>query len=399
MEKMKKMVPELRFPGFSGEWVEKRLGQDISFLAGYAFDSKDMMTEPSNYQLLKMSNVYQNELRLDRNPSYLNVINDKQKDFLLQNGDTILTLTGTVGKQDYGYSVMIKENDKYLLNQRLVRLRGKKNNTANSFILFLVSNERFLYYFYTNSKGGTGNQSNVSIEDLKSLLLPLPTLPEQQKIASFLTAVDEKLQALKKKKDLLIQYKKGMMQKIFSQELRFKDKDGTEFPEWKTKSLGDLLDYEQPTKYLVESTEYDHSYKTPVLTAGKTFILGYTNEQQGIFENNLPVIIFDDFTTAIQFVDFPFKAKSSAMKILLPKKNENIYFIYQAMQLIEFAIGGHERHWISKYSLLEMPAPCYKEQTKIANFLSAIDEKINLCTTRIEKTEQYKKGLLQKMFV
>ena len=189
------------------------------------------------------------------------------------------------------------------------------------------------------------------------------------------------------------------MQKIFDQEIRFKGDDGNEYPDWEEKTLGDVLVYEQPTKYLVESTEYQNHYKTPVLTAGKTFILGYTNETNGIYETNLPVIIFDDFTTAIQFVDFPFKAKSSAMKILLPKKGVNIKFIFEAMSMINYLIGGHERHWISKFSHLNIFMPCSDEQTKIANFLSAIDEKIDCCTDQINKTEQYKMGLLQQMFV
>jgi len=92
--------------------------------------------------------------------------------------------------------------------------------------------------------------------------------------------------------------------------------------EWEKKTLGEVLSYEQPTRYLVENAKYSDEYETPVLTAGKTFLLGYTNETKGIFNNNLPTIIFDDFTTAFQFVDFPFKAKSSAMKMLIPATSE-----------------------------------------------------------------------------
>nr|HPM34529.1 restriction endonuclease subunit S [Spirochaetota bacterium] len=131
---------------------------------------------------------------------------------------------------------------------------------------------------------------------------------------------------------------------------------------------------------------------------GKTFILGYTNETNGIFNKRLPVIIFDDFTTAIQFVSFPFKAKSSAMKILIANSEYNIKYLFEAMKNIKYEIGGHERHWISKFSQLEIQCPCFSEQTKIANFLSAIDDKINHCQTQIEKTEMWKKGLLQRMF-
>src|SRR6202000_2788906 len=108
----------------------------------------------------------------------------------------------------------------------------------------------------------------------------------------FLNALENKINLLTQKKSLLEQYKRGLTHKIFNQELRFKDDKGKNYPKWEQKPLGELLDYEQPTKYLVVSTDYDDAYKIPVLTAGKSFILGYTNETTGIFEKDLPVIIF-----------------------------------------------------------------------------------------------------------
>ena len=113
----------------------------------------------------------------------------------------------------------------------------------------------------------------------------------------------------------------------------------------------------------------------------------------------MPVIIFDDFTTATQFVDFPFKAKSSAMKILVACEGIDIKFIYEAMQIMNYEIGGHERHWISKFAPIDILIPCLEEQTKIATFLSTIDEKINHCQAQITNTEVWKKGLLQGMFI
>ena len=136
---------------------------------------------------------------------------------------------------------------------------------------------------------------------------------------------------------------------------------------WPMVKLGEILNYEQPTKYIVESTKYKNEYKTPVLTAGKSFLLGYTNETFGIFPTNkLPVIIFDDFTTAIKFVNFPFKVKSSAMKILLPTNNNiNIYFVFNMMQNIKFKPEQHKRFWISKYSKIQIPLPPLEIQEKI----------------------------------
>jgi len=135
--------------------------------------------------------------------------------------------------------------------------------------------------------------------------------------------------------------------------------------EYEKVALEAVLDYEQPTNYIVENEEYCDSYKTPVLTAGKTFILGHTNEENGIFNNPLPVIIFDDFTTATKFVDFPFKVKSSAMKILKAKENVNITFLYYLMQHIQFDSSDHKRYWISQYSKIQIPLPPLTMQEEI----------------------------------
>jgi len=174
---------------------------------------------------------------------------------------------------------------------------------------------------------------------------------------------------------------------------QFKNSD-----EWSPQDLGDCLDYLQPTEYLVNSTAYNDKHETPVVTAGKTFILGYTNETEGVFNEPLPVIIFDDFTTASQFVDFPFKAKSSAMKILLAKKNANIKFLYESMQQIDYEVGAHGRHWISSYSRIKVAVPEPSEQQKIADCLSSLDELIAAQARKVVALKIHKKGLMQQLF-
>ena len=168
--------------------------------------------------------------------------------------------------------------------------------------------------------------------------------------------------------------------------------------EWNLEELEQCLDYLQPTPYLVESTDYKDEYDTPVLTAGKSFILGYTNEKDGVFSENLPVIIFDDFTTASQFVDFPFKTKSSAMKILLSKNGNNIKFVYEAIQMINYEVGVHQRHWISIFSKLKIPIPKPQEQQKIASCLSSLDEAIAAHSQKLDLLKDHKKGLMQNLF-
>lgn len=146
----------------------------------------------------------------------------------------------------------------------------------------------------------------------------------------------------------------------------------------KYKPIGECLDYEQPTKYLVESTAYDDSYNTPVLTAGQTFILGYTNETDGVYHADAknPVIIFDDFTTASKWVDFDFKAKSSAMK-MLKSVNSDLYdirYVYHCMQNLKYVPSDHARQWISKYGLLEIPIPPLPVQEEIVRILDKFTE-------------------------
>ncbi|NHB48467.1 restriction endonuclease subunit S [Helicobacter pylori] len=163
------------------------------------------------------------------------------------------------------------------------------------------------------------------------------------------------------------------------------------------RKLGEVLEYDQPNKYCVTSKEFDKSYPTPVLTAGKTFILGYTNEKDNIYQasKNAPVIIFDDFTTATQWVDFPFKVKSSAMKILLPKNPTiNIRFIFFYMQTIPYNISGeHTRQWISRYSQLEVPIPPLEIQQEIVTILDAFTE-LNTELKARKKQYQYYQNML-----
>ncbi len=177
-------------------------------------------------------------------------------------------------------------------------------------------------------------------------------------------------------------------------EFRFPEFKG----EWSLEELGQCLDYLQPTPFLVDNTDYNDEYEIPVLTAGKSFILGYTNEQEGIFNENLPVIIFDDFTTASQFVDFPFKTKSSAMKILLAKNGNDIKFVYESMQTLNYEVGVHKRHWISVFSKLRIAVPKPQEQQKIASCLSSLDEVISAHSQKLDLLKDHKKGLLQNLF-
>jgi len=166
--------------------------------------------------------------------------------------------------------------------------------------------------------------------------------------------------------------------------------------EWERTPLKEVLDYERPDKYIVKNDNYQLS-GIPVLTANKGFILGYTNETEGIY-NKLPVVIFDDFTTDKKFVDFPFKVKSSAIKILKSKNKNNIRFLYELMTLIKFDPQQHKRYYISEYQNISVPIPSPEEQQKIADCLSSLDEVIELHEKKLNALKTFKKGLMQQLF-
>lgn len=151
---------------------------------------------------------------------------------------------------------------------------------------------------------------------------------------------------------------------------------------WSMCRLEDIVDYEQPQAYIVESTDYSDDYDIPVLTAGKTFIIGYTNEETGICDN-LPVIIFDDFTTDSKYVEFPFKVKSSAMKILRVRRGIDIKYVAAFMAITRLIGKTHKRYWISEYSKIEIPIPPQKEQERIIMAIDQITARLNSITTML----------------
>jgi restriction endonuclease S subunit len=379
-------VPALRFKNDDGqefsEWVESTIGERVTEKSSKFNPEKSSDT----FNCIELEHISQNTGEL---LGYTDTSLSKSIKNKFVTGDILF------GKLRPYLKKFLKAPFSGVCSTEIWVLKGQ--NISNGYLFQFVQTE----YFITQTNISSGSKMpRADWGVVSSAPAYFPSLQEQTKIANFLTAVDNKISLLTQKASLLSQYKKGVMQQIFSQELRFKDDDGQEFPEWEEKTLGDVLDYEQPTKYLVSSTEYSNDFKTPVLTAGKTFILGYTDETVGICEQGLPVIIFDDFTTAFKFVPFPFKAKSSAMKILRKKDGVNINFIYSAMQEIDFQSGDeHKRYWISEYSRISIPHPSIPEQTKIANFLTALDEKITNNQTQLNAVKQYKQGLLQQMFV
>ena len=406
----------MRFKGFEGEWDVRKLGEVIEFKAGYAFKSDQMLTGKSKYQLIKMSNVYKNELRLDRNPSFWGAIDFKQNEFLLKKGDTILTLTGTVGKQDFGYSVQINEDDKYLLNQRLVLLRAKKEKTTNDFIRHLVSHNKFLYAFFGEAKGGTGNQTNVGIEDVKNILFFFPSLREQQKIAICLNAICQRIATQIKIINDLRLLKSTLIKKIFSQQLTFKDTHGNSHPEWQVKELGDVTT-------LVNKRNKSNE-KLPVYSINNKAGFSPQNEQfDGIDSSDRGYDI--KLYKVIDKNTFAYNpARINVGSIGYSKDLENIIisslyvcfkttdsindkFLFQYLKTEIFNkevlknVEGGVRDYLfyENFARIKLSLPCIDEQEKIADFLSTLDIKIDIEINLLQQLENQKKYLLHSLFI
>jgi type I restriction enzyme S subunit len=337
----------------------------------------------SGYPMLKANNIIDGEVNFSTSDhisektyqGYSDRFRIKKNDFLFSNIGARLgtgSLMKTSTECSFAWNVM-----RIIPNQKIVKPE----------YLGCIMNSPALYKEIKKNESGSG-MGFVPKNVLQNLTFPIPKkLEEQTAIATALSDADALINGLEKLITKKRNIKQGAMQKLL------KPKEG-----WEVKKLGDFLDYEQPTEYLVSDTEYNDNNQTPVLTAGKTFILGYTNEEHGIFKN-LPVIIFDDFTTAIKYVDFPFKAKSSAMKMLIPKNDKvNLRFVFEIMLQIKYQVADHKRHWIGEFSKLEITVPpTPEEQNKIATILSDMDAEITALQTKLEKYKKLKLGMMQNL--
>ena len=159
-----------------------------------------------------------------------------------------------------------------------------------------------------------------------------------------------------------------------------------------------MLHYEQPSAYLVNSTEYSEDYPTPVLTANKAFILGYTDEEYGVYDKG-DCIIFDDFTMDLKYVTFPFKVKSSAIKILTPRQNIDLYFLYEYLLYLDLVSEEHKRHYISEIESMSIIRPQLKEQRQISQPLQSLEMQVENAIALQKLLVKQKQHLLSQMFI
>jgi type I restriction enzyme S subunit len=370
------------------DWNAKPMGSLTSLMTnGFVGTvTNDYVDSEDGVLYVQGYNVEENSFNFHGIKRVSKAFHAKNQKSCLRAGDLLTIQTG-----DIGVTTIVPPSLTGANCHALVISRFDQRTSEPGFYCQYFNSERGRVAFKEIETGSTMKHLNVG--DMVKLFVPSPPVAEQRAIATALSDVDALLsklhQLIVKKRDL----KQAAMQKLLTGHTRLPGFSG----EWEVKQLGELLTYEQPTKYLVSSSEYSDSNDVPVLTAGKTFILGFTRETEGIFAD-LPVIIFDDFTTATKYVNFPFKAKSSAMKILKPRNpSVNLRLVYETMQLIDFKLGDHKRYWISEYSKLEIRIPESAEQTAIATVLADMDAELAALEARRDKTCALKQGMMQEL--
>jgi type I restriction enzyme S subunit len=344
-------------------------------------------------------NLYDGDISLEK-ARFLdpNTLSKWSEEFKLLDGDILVnsTGTGTVGRTRLFHSDVLGDYP-FVVPDSHVSVVRTFEEIESKFVLAFLSSDYGQTYIEDNLAGST-NQKELYIGVLDNMLFPLPPQEEQLRIVA---AVDKWFSLIN-----VLESAKGDLQtsiahaksKILDLAIHGKlvPQDPNDEPAiellkrinpsfvpcdnghyenvpdgWTVCTLEEIVDYEQPQAYIVQSTDYKSQYKIPVLTAGKSFIIGYTNETEGVF-TDLPVIIFDDFTTDSKFVDFPFKVKSSAMKILHVKDGINIQYVCQFMSITRLIGDTHKRYWISEYSKLPIPIPPSAEQSRIINKINEL---------------------------
>jgi type I restriction enzyme S subunit len=400
MTTQNKNVPALRFPDFQGEWQSKKLEQ-ISTKISDGIHSTPQYDESGEYYFVNGNNLVDGKVLIFENTKKVNETEYLKHKKELNNKTILLSINGTIG------SLALFNKEKIILGKSACYIN--LDGTADKMFIYNILQTSTVVNFFTSELTGS-TIKNLSLATVKNCNLYLPTLPEQQKIAAFLTAVDEKIQQLIKKKDLLEQYKKGVMQKIFNQEVRFKDDNGNDFADWEEKLLGEASEINPKNKALPESFIYIdlESVENGVLQKESLVHLkdAPSRAQRLLEKNDILFQTVRPYQRNNLYFDKDGVYVASTGYAQIRTKN-NPKYLYQLLHsdgfvnevILRCTGTGYPAINSTDLSNIQINLPTHPEQERIADFLSAFDTKINLVKIQLEQTQQYKKGLLQKMFV
>ena len=403
-------APKLRFKEFDGDWFQSKIGEIFQVTSGSTpLRSDNRFFENADIVWVKTT---------DLNNGLIEKTEEKISQIALKETSVKILPKGTVFVAMYGGFNQIGRTGLLVheaaCNQALSAIYP--NEKIDSYFLLTFLNHKV--DDWKNFAASSRKDPNITKSDVLAFPLKYPVKEEQTKIASFLSAVDEKISQLTQKHELLSQYKQGMMQKLFSQQIRFKADDGSEFGEWEEKTLGSLGVFKSgqgfPEKYQGGKTGVPFFKVSDMNTYGNEKRMVVANnyvDADSILEMKVKVILDESIIFAKVGAAVFLERKRLATNFLIdnnmmaftPDPKLNINFIKQFLDTIKFSnfvqVGALPSYNAGDLAIIPIHIPCVVEQTKIANFLSAIDQKIDVVAQQIEQTKQWKKGLLQQMFV
>ena len=403
-------VPKLRFKEFDGDWFQSKIGEIFQVTSGSTpLRSDNRFFENADIVWVKTT---------DLNNGLIEKTEEKISQIALKETSVKILPKGTVFVAMYGGFNQIGRTGLLVheaaCNQALSAIYP--NEKIDSYFLLTFLNHKV--DDWKNFAASSRKDPNITKSDVLAFPLKYPVKEEQTKIASFLSAVDEKISQLTQKHQLLSQYKQGMMQKLFSQQIRFKADDGSEFGEWEEKTLGSLGVFKSgqgfPEKYQGGKTGVPFFKVSDMNTYGNEKRMVVANnyvDADSILEMKVKVILDESIIFAKVGAAVFLERKRLATNFLIdnnmmaftPDPKLNINFIKQFLDTIKFSnfvqVGALPSYNAGDLAIIPIHIPCVVEQTKIANFLSAIDQKIDMVAQQIEQTKQWKKGLLQQMFI
>lgn len=379
-------TPKLRFPEFSGEWEETTLG-NVSLKLDYGMGAAAKEYDGKN-KYIRITDIDE-ETNKYNNKNIVSPEGELDSYYLVKENDLLLSRTGASTGKSYIYDF----NDGILYFAGfLIRARiSKQYNSKFVFLQTLTSK----YNRWVKIMSMRSGQPGINAKEYSEYKFYIPSLQEQQKIASFLSLVDKKIEKQSEKVEAIKEYKKGMMQKIFSREIRFKDDEGKEFPEWEEKKLGEVVEYISSGK--TKDKKEEGKYKV----YGSTGVIGITNKADYQGEHILIARVGAN-AGFVNIVDEECGVSDNTLVIKL-KDNMKTKFLYYLLKNYDLSrlIFGSGQPLITGGQLknINFPFLIKKEQQKIANFLSTIDKKLEKEEEKLEALKTWKKGLLQQMFV
>jgi type I restriction enzyme S subunit len=370
----------LRFPEFTGEWMKCKFGE-IATGFDYGMNAAAKPYDGQNKYIRitdidEVSSTYNNS-------SIVSPDGILSENYVVNEGDILLARTGASTGKSYLYR---KSDGKLYYAGFLIRANVAEHNPY--FVFSQLHTHR--YWRWVSIMSARSGQPGINSLEYASFPIFTTTLKEENKISSLLSLIDKRIATQNKIIEDLKKLKSAIRKMIFTS-LKNEHTENCE--------INQLLAYEQPSEYIVTNDEYSaDTTLTPVLTANKGFVLGYTNENFGIYKKG-ECIIFDDFTMDAKYVSFPFKVKSSAIKILTAKPNVNLRFMFEYLSYLELKSEEHKRHYISEIASLIIELPSKEKQSRIAYLMTSLDNKLVLEENTMARYMDEKQYILSQMFI